>query len=77
MTTELTIQNPFTGTRLGSYPLDSFEIIEEKLRKSRFAQCTWQSLSLDARIAALEEALTYFGPNIHRVVDDWLWEPPN
>ena len=60
MTTEISITNPFTGATLWRRSLDSFERVQDKLRGAKAAQRTWRALSLEARAAALTQALAYF-----------------
>ncbi|MCJ8331881.1 MAG: aldehyde dehydrogenase family protein [Lentisphaeria bacterium] len=63
MASEIHLKNPFTGELLQRYPLENFETIQHKLAQARKAQNSWKSLSLDTRISALEDALSYFEEN--------------
>lgn len=66
----LETRNPFTQESTGLYELESFQTVEDKVKKLKTLQSEWRTVPVDEKIKLVEKGLKYFKENCLQIAKD-------
>ncbi len=70
MTATIKVKSPYSQEVVGEYPVDNFEVSQQKLFRLHEAQKKWKMTPLVKRIEAVQNALNYFTQNKQLIATD-------